>query len=173
MMDLKSKIRAVENFPKEGISFKDITTLLMDGEAYDYVIDQCIELTKDIEYDVIVGPEARGFLIAAPMSVKTKKGFIPVRKPGKLPAETVSYEYDLEYGSDVLEIHKDAIKPGTKVLIADDLLATGGTVKAVTELIESLGGEVVGLVFLMELTELKGRDLLGDKVVKTILEYDI
>ncbi|MCT4632650.1 MAG: adenine phosphoribosyltransferase [Firmicutes bacterium] len=172
-MDLKSKIRAVENFPKEGISFKDITTLLMDGEAYDYVIDQCIELTKDIEYDVIVGPEARGFLIAAPMSVKTKKGFIPVRKPGKLPAETVSYEYDLEYGSDVLEIHKDAIKPGTKVLIADDLLATGGTVKAVTELIESLGGEVVGLVFLMELTELKGRDLLGDKVVKTILEYDI
>lgn len=172
-MDLKSKIRAVENFPKEGISFKDITTLLMDGEAYDYVIDQCIELTKDLEYDVIVGPEARGFLIAAPMSVKTKKGFIPVRKPGKLPAETVSYEYDLEYGSDVLEIHKDAIKPGTKVLIADDLLATGGTVKAVTELIESLGGEVVGLVFLMELTELKGRDLLGDKVVKTILEYDI
>jgi adenine phosphoribosyltransferase len=173
MMDLKSKIRAVENFPKEGISFKDITTLLMDGEAYDYVIDQCIELTKDIEYDVIVGPEARGFLIAAPMSVKTKKGFIPVRKPGKLPAETVSYEYDLEYGSDVLEIHKDAIKPGTKVLIADDLLATGGTVKAVTELIESLGGEVVGLVFLIELTELRGRDLLGDKVIKSILEYDL
>lgn len=172
-MDLKSKIRAVENFPKEGISFKDITTLLMDGEAYDYVIDQCIELTKDIEYDVIVGPEARGFLIAAPMSVKTKKGFIPVRKPGKLPAETVSYEYDLEYGSDVLEIHKDAIKPGTKVLIADDLLATGGTVKAVTELIESLGGEVVGLVFLIELTELRGRDLLGDKVIKSILEYDL
>lgn len=171
-MDLKSKIRAVENFPKEGINFKDITTLLIDGEAYNEVIDRCIELTSDIEYDVIVGPEARGFLIAAPMSVKTKKGFIPVRKPGKLPYDTVSYEYDLEYGSDVLEIHKDAIKPGDKVLIADDLLATGGTVKAVTELIESLGGEVVGLVFLMELTFLNGRDLLGNKVVKSILQYE-
>ncbi len=170
-MDLKSKIRVVEDFPKEGISFKDITTLLQDGEAYKKAIDLCIDEVKDIDFDVIVGPEARGFLMGAPMSYATKKGFVPVRKPGKLPYETVSHEYELEYGTDILEMHKDAIKPGQKVLIADDLLATGGTTLSTIKLIEKLGGEVVGLVFLIELSFLNGKDMLEGYNVKSIIKY--
>ncbi len=157
-MEIKNLIRTVENFPKEGISFKDITTLLIDGVGYKEAIDACINEVKDIEYNKIVGPEARGFIVGAPMSYATGKGFVPIRKPGKLPAETLSYEYELEYGTDTLEIHKDAIQPGDKVIIADDLLATGGTVNAVANMIEQLGGEVVGMVFLIELDFLKGRD---------------
>ncbi len=157
-MDLKNKIRVIEDFPKKGISFKDITTLLQDGEAYKYAIDLCIKKVENKEYDVIVGPEARGFLIGAPMAYAAKKAFVPVRKPGKLPFETIKYEYKLEYGTDVLEIHKDAIKPGQKVLIVDDLLATGGTILSTIKLIEELGGEVVGVLFLIELTFLDGRD---------------
>lgn len=171
-MDIKSKIRIIEGFPKEGISFKDITTLLLDGSAYKQAILQCIDKLKDVEYDVIVGPEARGFLMGAPMSVITEKGFIPIRKPGKLPAETIQYEYELEYGTDVLEIHKDAIKPGDKVLVVDDLLATGGTAKAVCKLIENLGGEVAGLAFLIELNFLNGRQVLEEYDVYTVVEYD-
>lgn len=170
-MNLVDKIRVVEDFPMEGISFKDITTLLQDGEAYKDAIDLCIEEVKDIDYNIIVGPEARGFLIGAPMSYATKKGFVPVRKPGKLPFETVKHEYELEYGTDVLEIHKDAIKPGDKVLIADDLLATGGTTMSTIKLVEKLGGEVVGLVFLIELTFLNGKDTLKDYNVKSIIKY--
>ncbi len=170
-MEIKNLIRTVENFPKEGISFKDITTLLIDGVGYKEAIDACINEVKDIEYNKIVGPEARGFIVGAPMSYATGKGFVPIRKPGKLPAETLSYEYELEYGTDTLEIHKDAIQPGDKVIIADDLLATGGTVNAVANMIEQLGGEVVGMVFLIELDFLKGRDKLGKYEVRSLINY--
>jgi adenine phosphoribosyltransferase len=170
-VNIKDKIRVVEDFPKEGISFKDITTLLQDGEAYKNAIDLCIEEVKDKDYDIIVGPEARGFLIGAPMSYATKKGFVPVRKPGKLPFETIKYEYELEYGTDTLEMHKDSIKPGQKVLIVDDLLATGGTTLSTIKLIEELGGEVVSVLFLIELSFLSGRDTLKGYDVKSIIKY--
>lgn len=171
-MDLKSKIRVIEDFPKEGISFKDVTTLLIDGEAYNQAIATCIKMLEHVEYDLIVGPEARGFLIGAPIAVMAKKGFVPVRKPGKLPYETVRYEYSLEYGTDVLEIHKDAIKPGAKILVVDDLLATGGTAKAVCELIEKLGGTVAGLAFLMELDFLDGRKILDGYDVYSAINFE-
>lgn len=171
-MDFKSRIRVVENFPKEGISFKDITTLLSDGPSYALAIESCIEMLKDLEYDVIVGPEARGFLLGAPMSVITKKGFVPIRKPGKLPYTTIKHSYELEYGTDTLEIHSDAIKPGDKVLIVDDLLATGGTAKAACDLIEKLGGEVVGLAFLIELSFLNGREVLKDYPVFSVIPFE-
>ncbi|SHJ51080.1 adenine phosphoribosyltransferase [Paramaledivibacter caminithermalis] len=170
-MNLKDKIRVIEDFPKAGISFKDITTLLQDGEVYKKAIDLCIEEVKDKEFDIIVGPEARGFLIGAPMSYATKKGFIPVRKPGKLPYETVKYEYELEYGTDALEIHKDAIKPGQKVLIVDDLLATGGTTLSTINLVKQLGGEIASVLFLIELSFLNGRDTLKDYDVKSVVKY--
>ena len=170
-MDIKSKIRVIEDFPKEGISFKDITTLLQDGKAYKYAIDMCIKAVADKEYDVIVGPEARGFLIGAPMAYAVEKAFVPVRKPGKLPSETVQYEYELEYGTDIIEMHRDSIKPGQKVLVVDDLLATGGTTLSTIKLIEELGGEVVGVLFLIELTFLQGRDSLKDYEVISLIEY--
>lgn len=169
-MNFEEKIRMVKDFPKEGIEYMDITTLLKDGQAFYQVIDECIDLVKDIEYDKIVGPEARGFIMGTPMSYATKKGFIPVRKPGKLPAKTLSYSYDLEYGTDTLEIHEDSINKGDKILIADDLLATGGTVEAVINMIEKLGGEVVGLVFLIELEFLKGRDKLEGYPVHSLIK---
>lgn len=159
-MDLKKFIRDIPNFPKEGIIFKDITPLLKDAEAFKEAIDKMIEYYRDAEFDYIVGIEARGFLIGAPMAIKMGKGFIPIRKPGKLPADILSKDYDLEYGSNRIEIHRDAISPGDRVLIIDDLLATGGTIAAAVELIEELGGQVAGIGFLYELSELKGRDLL-------------
>lgn len=168
-MDYKSKIRVIEDFPKEGISFKDITTLLKDGEALRASIDDCINLVKELDFDLIVSPEARGFIIGMPICYAMKKGFVPVRKPGKLPGETLNYEYELEYGVDTLEIHKDAIKPGTKVLITDDLLATGGTVEAIVDMVEQLGGQVVGYLFLMELSFLNGRDKLSDAPIYTLI----
>ena len=134
-MDLKQTVRVIENFPKEGISFKDITTLLQNGEALKFAIDEIIADLKDKDVDLIVGPEARGFLMGTPVAYGMGVGFVPVRKPGKLPWEVESFEYDLEYGSNILEIHKDAIKPGQKVAIVDDLLATGGTMEAAAELI--------------------------------------
>ena len=137
-MDLKQTVRVIENFPKEGISFKDITTLLQNGEALKFAIDEIIADLKDKDVDLIVGPEARGFLMGTPVAYGMGVGFVPVRKPGKLPWEVESLEYDLEYGSNILEIHKDAIKPGQKVAIVDDLLATGGTMEAAAELIEKL-----------------------------------
>jgi len=170
-MDLKSKIRVIEGFPKEGISFKDITTVLQDPKLLKESIDQMTEKFEGMGVDIVVGPESRGFIFGTPIAYKLNAGFVPVRKPGKLPAETVKYKYDLEYGTDTLEIHKDAIKKGQKVLIVDDLLATGGTVSTTAKLVEILGGEVVGLGFLIELTELKGRDKLTKYNIDSIVKY--
>ena len=172
-MDLKEKIRVIEGFPKEGISFKDITTLVADGEAFKESIDRIVEHLKDKNVDVILGPEARGFIFGVPVAYALGVGFVPVRKKGRLPAETVSVDYSLEYGVDVLEIHKDAIKKGQKVAIVDDLLATGGTVEAVAKLVEKVGAEVVALDFAIELTELKGRDKLEGYEIMSLVQYDV
>jgi len=172
IMDLKNKIRVIEDFPIKGISFKDITTLLKDGEAYRFAIDQCVKALEGKDFDVIVGPEARGFLIGAPLAYATSKAFVPVRKSGKLPGEKLQYEYDLEYGKDVLEIHKDSIRPGQKVVVVDDLLATGGTTLSTIRLIEGLGGQVVGVLYLIELTDLKGRETLKNYEVISIIKYN-
>ena len=170
-MDLKQTVRVIEDFPKEGISFKDRTTLLQDGKALKFAIDEIIEDLKDKEVDLIVGPEARGFLMGTPVAYGMGIGFIPVRKPGKLPWEVEGYEYDLEYGSNRLEIHKDAIKPGQKVAIVDDLLATGGTREAAAKLIEKRGGEVVSMQFLIELEDLDGRAKLAKYNVNSLIKY--
>ena len=172
-MELKDSIRIIENFPKDGISFKDITTLLQDGNVLKYTIDGMVAYLKDKHVDVIVGPEARGFLFGVPVAYALGAGFVPVRKPGKLPYETIEIEYELEYGTDKLEIHKDAIKPGQKVAIVDDLLATGGTVAAVTKLIEQMGGIVVSLNFVIELTKLNGKGKLQDYDIMSLVKYDI
>jgi len=170
-MDLKQTVRIIEDFPKEGISFKDITTLLQDGKALRFAIDEIIADLKDKDVDLIVGPEARGFLMGTPVAYGMGIGFIPVRKPGKLPWEVEGYEYDLEYGSNRLEIHKDAIKKGQKVAIVDDLLATGGTMEAAAKLIENLGGEVVSMQFLIELEDLDGRAKLAKYNVNSLIKY--
>ena len=172
-MNLKEKIRVIDNFPKEGISFKDITTLISDGEALKEAIDQIVEHLKDKKIDVIVGPEARGFIFGVPAAYALGIGFIPVRKPGKLPGETISINYGLEYGEDQLQIHKDAIKPGQRVAIVDDLLATGGTVEGVVKLIEQAGGVVASLDFVIELTELNGKDKLKGYDVLSLVKYDV
>ncbi|WP_019228151.1 adenine phosphoribosyltransferase [Sedimentibacter sp. B4] len=171
-MDLKEKIRVIDGFPVDGISFKDITTLLKDAGALNECIKQMAERFKDTEVDIIVGPESRGFILATPLAYVMNTGFVPVRKPGKLPGETIRYEYSLEYGMDSLEIHKDAIKPGQKVLIIDDLLATGGTMFAAAKLVEKLGGDVVGLGFLIELEDLNGREKLSDYKVESLVKYN-
>ena len=168
-MNLKSKIRVIEGFPKEGISFKDITTLISDGKAFKEAVNIMRKNLEDRNIDYIVGPEARGFVFGSAVAYALNVGFIPVRKPGKLPGETVSYEYALEYGTDVLEICEDVLKPGDRVAIVDDLLATGGTINACAKLIESQGAEVVSMQFLMELTDLKGRE----KNKEYQIEYDI
>ena len=172
-MDLKEKIRIIENFPKEGISFKDISTVIADGEALKYSIDEIVKHLKDKNIDLIVGPEARGFIYGVPVAYAMGIGFVPVRKPGKLPGETFSVKYALEYGSDELQIHKDAIKKGQRVAIVDDLLATGGTISAVAELVEKAGGEVVTLDFAIELKDLNGREKLKGYEVMSLVEYDI
>lgn len=170
-MDLNKVIRDVVDFPKEGIVFKDITPLLQDGEALKYSVDQMGDYLKGLDFDYVIGPESRGFIFGVPVAYKLDKGFVPVRKKGKLPYETKEKEYDLEYGTATIEMHVDAIKPGDKVVIVDDLLATGGTTKAMLELIEEMGGEVVGLVYLIELEFLKGRDILGDYNIHSLLKY--
>jgi len=170
-MDLASKIRDIKDFPKEGIIFKDITTVLKDKEAFHQCIYQIAEQLRDKEIDIVVGPEARGFLIGAPLAYELGVGFVPVRKPGKLPAETISYEYQLEYGTDTLEMHKDAIEPGQKVVIVDDLLATGGTVYSTIKMIEDLGGEVVGVNFFIELEFLNAREVLKGYDVKSLVKF--
>ncbi|AEB75744.1 adenine phosphoribosyltransferase [Clostridium botulinum] len=172
-MDLREKIRVINDFPKEGISFKDVTTILNDKEALKYTVDAIAQYLKDKNIDVVVGPEARGFLFGAPVAYAIGAGFVPVRKKGKLPYETISSEYDLEYGSDVLQMHKDAIKKGQRVAIVDDLLATGGTMGSVIEMIEKLGGEVVSVDFVIELTELKGREKIGNYDIMSLVQYDI
>ncbi|WP_018130839.1 adenine phosphoribosyltransferase [Effusibacillus pohliae] len=170
-MNLKEKIRVIPDFPEPGIRFKDITTLLQDGEAFKYAIDQMAQFAQERRADLIAGPEARGFVLAAPLAYATGLGFIPIRKAGKLPGETVSVAYELEYGKDKLEIHRDAIRPGQRVVIADDLLATGGTISSTIKLVEELGGVVVGLAFMIELTYLPGREKLQGYDVFTLVQY--
>ncbi|BBI32569.1 adenine phosphoribosyltransferase [Cohnella abietis] len=170
-MDFKDYIRVIPDYPQPGIRFKDITTLLKDGPAYKAAIDAMKELVKDKEIDLIAGPEARGFVIGAPLALALGIGFIPIRKSGKLPGETVEATYDLEYGNDRLAIHSDSIKPGQKVLIADDLLATGGTIATSIDLIKQLGGDIVGAAFLIELGYLSGRDKLSGIDVVSLVTY--
>ena len=168
--DVKNKIRAIKDFPKEGIIFRDITTGLKDAQALQVMIDYMSSQFKDEKIDYIVGAESRGFIFGTAMAYKMNCGFIPVRKPNKLPAATISESYDLEYGTDTIEIHADAIEKGAKVLFVDDLLATGGTAKASCDLIKKVGGELVGAAFLIELEDLHGRDRLKDcgKVISMI-----
>ncbi|MDM5330888.1 adenine phosphoribosyltransferase [Neobacillus sp. CF12] len=170
-MDLKQFIAIVPDYPKPGITFKDITPLMNDGEAYKYATDQIVSYAKDKQIDLIVGPEARGFIIGCPVAYSLGIGFAPVRKEGKLPRDTVKVSYGLEYGSDVLTIHKDAIQPGQRVLITDDLLATGGTIEATIQLVEQLGGVVAGIAFLIELTYLEGRKKLEGYDIMTLMNY--
>lgn len=170
-MDLKQAIRTIPDFPQEGIMFRDITTLIKDADALNESIKQFCDLLKDVEFDYVLGPESRGFIFGVPVAYAMHKGFIPVRKPGKLPCEVVAKEYDLEYGSSRLEMHKDALKPGDKVIIVDDLIATAGTSKAICELVESVGAEVVSLLFAIELEDLNGREVLKDYDVKSLMKY--
>jgi adenine phosphoribosyltransferase len=172
LLDFKDSIRVIPDFPQPGISFKDITTLLKDGAKYRAAIDELKALVAHLEIDVIAGPEARGFVVGAPLAYALGVGFVPIRKSGKLPYETIEVGYDLEYGKDTLAVHTDAIQPGQKVLIADDLLATGGTIATSVSLVEQLGGQVVGAAFLIELTALAGRNKLSDIEVVTLLTYE-
>lgn len=172
MDELKKLIREVPDFPKPGILFYDITTLLKDKDGLRGVIDGLCHHYRDAKVDVVLGVEARGFIFAPALACALGAGFIPVRKPKKLPAETVRVSYDLEYGTDTLEMHKDAVGPGTRVLIIDDLLATGGTAGAVAKLVDQAGGVVVGVGFVIELTFLNGRDKLAGRDVYSLLQYD-
>ncbi len=171
VIDLAEKIRDIPDFPKPGILFKDITTLLKDGPAFRAAIDGLLERVRDKRPDIVVGMESRGLIFGAPIAYALGVGFVPVRKLGKLPAEVVSVEYDLEYGSATLEMHKDAIGAGQRVLIVDDLLATGGTVAGTIDLVKRLQGEIVGLAFLVELRALRGRDRLDGYDIATLITY--
>jgi adenine phosphoribosyltransferase len=170
-MDIKALIRDIPDFPKPGIIFKDITTLLRDPAGWKYTLDRLAAACEPLKPDYIVGMESRGFMFAAPMAYQLGVGFVPVRKPGKLPAPVYAQEYALEYGSDRLEIHQDAIEPGKRVLIVDDVIATGGTAAATAQLIEQCQGELVGFAFLSELTFLKGREQLPNVPIVTLIEY--
>ncbi|QXE00527.1 adenine phosphoribosyltransferase [Terribacillus sp. DMT04] len=171
-MDYKKYITVVEDWPKPGIKFKDITTLMDNGPAYKSAVNEIVEFAKDKNVDLIVGPEARGFIVGCPVSYALDIGFAPVRKEGKLPREVIKVSYGLEYGENVLTIHKDAIKPGQRVLITDDLLATGGTIEATIKLVEQLGGVVVGCAFFVELGYLDGREKLNGYEVLTLTTYE-
>ena len=170
--ELKKHIRSIKDFPKKGIMFRDITTLLKEPEAFNKALDELLSFTNQVKIDKVVGIESRGFIFGSLLAQKLDVGFILARKPGKLPAETESATYQLEYGEDKIEMHKDAINPGDKVLLHDDLLATGGTAEAVTKLIEKLGGEVVQISFLVELSFLNGRDKLDGYDIKSLIVYD-
>ncbi|MBD2040513.1 adenine phosphoribosyltransferase [Microcoleus sp. FACHB-672] len=170
-MDLKSLIRDIPDFPKPGILFRDITTLLRDPQGLRYTIDTMSEKCADLKPDYIVGMESRGFIFAVPMAYKLGAGFVPVRKPGKLPAAIYAVEYELEYGTDRLEMHQDAWEPGSRVLIVDDLMATGGTAKATADLVQQTGGELVGFGFILELAALGGRHKLPNVPVVSLIEY--
>lgn len=172
MKKIEEYVRSIDNFPKEGIIFRDVTSVLQDADGLRLAIDSMQDKIKDIDFDMILGPESRGFIFGVPIAYNMHKAFIPVRKKGKLPLETVSMEYELEYGTAEIEIHKDAIKPGQKVVIIDDLIATGGTIEAIIKLVEQLGGEVVGICFLMELAGLKGRERLGSYRVESVIQYE-
>ena len=172
MKKLEEYVRSIPDFPEPGIIFRDITTILQDPDGLHLAIQSMQDKLKDTEFDVVVGTESRGFIFGVPIAYNLHKAFVPVRKKGKLPCETVSMEYDLEYGSAVIEMHKDSIKPGQKVVLIDDLVATGGTIEAAIKLVEELGGEVVKVVFLMELAGLKGRERLKGYEVESVLCYD-
>lgn len=171
-MDLREYIASIEGFPKEGIIFRDVTPLLADGDAFHDACDRLIEFARRLGADVIVGPESRGFMFGCPVSYALGIGFVPVRKPDKLPRKTLSCSYDLEYGSNTLEMHVDGIRPGQRVVIIDDLLATGGTVEATVKMIRELGGEPVGCAFIIELSDLHGRDALSGMEVLSLLTYE-
>jgi adenine phosphoribosyltransferase len=170
--ELKMKIRDIPDWPKKGIVFRDITTLLKDGKAFKQAIAKMAEHFKNKNIDLVVSTEARGFIFGAPLAIELGAGFVPVRKPGKLPCETLRTQYELEYGCDAVEIHKDGIESGKRVLIVDDLLATGGTISATAELVKKLGGEIVGFCFLIELASLKGREKLAGYDVWSLIKYD-
>ena len=170
-MDLKDKIRSIENFPQEGVLFRDITTLLKDAEGMKEAIDQMTAKLEGVDFDLVLGPESRGFIFGMPVAYNMGKGFVPVRKAGKLPAEVVSKEYALEYGTATIEMHKDAIQPGQKVVIVDDLMATGGTATAIVEMVEEMGAEVAAMLFLIELDFLEGRKVLPDYKIESVIHY--
>lgn len=172
MKRLEDYVRSIPDFPEEGIIFRDVTSVLQDADGLHLAIDTMQEKIKDLDYDVVVGAESRGFIFGTPIAYNNHKPFVLIRKKGKLPCETIEKEYDLEYGKAVIEMHKDSIKPGQKVLIVDDLIATGGTTEAMIKLIEELGGEVVGMVFLMELAGLKGRERLKDYRMESAIIYE-
>ena len=171
MKNLADYIRTIPDFPKKGIMFRDITTVLQDKDGLQLAIDSMQNNLKNIDFDVVVGAESRGFIFGMPIAYNMKKSFVPIRKKGKLPAETIEESYDLEYGQATLEMHKDAIKPGQKVVIVDDLIATGGTAEAMIKLVEKLGGEVVQLNFLIELSDLNGRRKLSNYDIKSCIQY--
>lgn len=172
MKKLEDYVRSIPDFPEPGIIFRDVTSVLQEADGLQLSIDGIMDKLKGVDFDVVVGPESRGFIFGVPVAYNMKKAFVPVRKKGKLPCETVSMEYDLEYGSAVIEMHKDSIKPGQKVVIIDDLIATGGTIEAITKLVEQLGGEVVKIVFLMELAGLDGRKKLAKYDVASVIRYE-
>ncbi|MBQ9983392.1 MAG: adenine phosphoribosyltransferase [Lachnospiraceae bacterium] len=165
-------VRSIPDFPEPGIIFRDVTSIIQSADGLKITIDGLLEQLKDVDFDVVLGPESRGFIFGMPVAYAMGKGFVPVRKKGKLPCETIEREYELEYGTAVIEMHKDAILPGQKVVIVDDLIATGGTIEAITKMVESLGGEVVRIQFVMELAGLKGREKLQDYDVNSLLVYD-
>lgn len=170
-MDIKEKIRTIPNYPEEGVIFRDITTLLKDAEGMVEAVNQMQARLEGLEFDLILGPESRGFIFGMPIAYNLRKGFVPIRKAGKLPGEVVSRKYTLEYGTATIEMHKDAVQAGQKVIVIDDLLATGGTARAIVDLVESIGAEVVSLNFLIELEDLGGRKMLEDHQVETIIQY--
>ena len=172
MKRVEDYVRSIPDFPEEGIIFRDITTVIQDPDGLKLAVDGIMEALEGVEFDVVVGPESRGFIFGVPIAYNLHKGFVPVRKKGKLPCETISMEYDLEYGSAVIELHKDSIKPGQKVVIIDDLIATGGTIEAIIKLVEMLGGEVVKICFVMELAGLKGRERLAGYEVSSVVTYE-
>ncbi|GAB6160299.1 adenine phosphoribosyltransferase [Howardella ureilytica] len=169
--EIKSLIRDIYDFPKEGIIFRDITTLLKDADGLKMAVDAITDAVKDLDFDYVVAPEARGFIFGVPVSYNLGKGFIPIRKKGKLPCETIAKEYGLEYGNSIIEIHKDAVKPGDKVIIVDDLMATGGTTKAMADLLEEIGADVVKIVCLLELEDLNGKEAVKDYNYEGIVKY--
>jgi len=171
-MDLKDVIRTYPDFPRPGILYRDITTVLKDPEHFHAAIVQIEEQLADLEYDLVIAPESRGFMFGAPIAARADKGFVPARKKGKLPGEVITKTYFLEYGLDSIQVHKDAVKPGQKVVIIDDLLATGGTAKGICDIVADLGGEVVAVVFLIELCAINGREILKDYDVRTVVKYD-
>lgn len=172
MKKLEDYVRSIPDYPEKGIIFRDITSVLQDADGLHLAVEGLINELKDLEFDLVVGAEARGFIFGMPIAYELHKAFVPVRKKGKLPCETIEKEYTLEYGTAVVEIHKDAIKPGQKVVVIDDLIATGGTIEAITQLIEELGGEVVKIAFVMELAGLKGREKLAAYDVASLIRYE-